>query len=121
MLGESQLNQGLYEPAMSNFEAARCCTAPLMSQDGVVRSFLAMGQTAVASGDYDRALLCYDWALPIAEDLDDALLVRDTANHLGNCYLARGIWKVRTSGADTGSFIANRPMREPSITGSKVL
>lgn len=87
-LGESQYNQGLYEASLGSFESALYQYGVLDDRAGVISSFLAMGQSAVALGDYSRALLCYKWALPMAEVLDSPLLIRDTANHLGNCYLA---------------------------------
>ncbi|MDC7219582.1 MAG: tetratricopeptide repeat protein [Spirochaetales bacterium] len=97
-LGESQFNQGLYEASRLSFESALFQYAVLDEREGVVKSYLAMGKSAAALGNHGEALKSFEEALPLAEDLEDNLLIRDTANHFANCYLAMddleraGIW-----------------------------
>jgi tetratricopeptide (TPR) repeat protein len=87
-LGESQFNQGLYGAARGSFESSLYQYGVLDEREGVIRSLLAMGQSSVALGDYSQAQKSYLWALSMAEDMNDPLFIRDTANHLGNYYLA---------------------------------
>ena len=110
-LGENQLHQGLYPAAIGNFEAALNQFAVLDERRGVIKAFLAIGRTAVTMGDYDRALRCYEWALPLAENLDDSVLLLDTANHLGNCYLALG----DLDGAEEWSLYSSVPEESSEV------
>lgn len=87
-LGESQYDQGLYESALVNLEAALYQFGALDAREGVIKASLAMGKSALAAGEVDKALACYDRSLPLAEDLENRVLIRDTVNHLANYYLA---------------------------------
>lgn len=89
-LGEQQYSEGLYQSAYANFDAALVLFGSLDERDDVIRSYLAMGRSlmALGEGESESALSLYGWALSLAEDLGDSLLVRDAANHLGNYYLA---------------------------------
>ncbi|HAK44846.1 MAG TPA: hypothetical protein DCO79_02845, partial [Spirochaeta sp.] len=71
-----------------DLEAALYKFAALDARAEVVNAALSMGKSVLAVDDPERALNIYMTALSFAEDLDDPELIRETANHIANLFLA---------------------------------